>query len=241
MTSTLAEVRMSDAVRRLLGPDLTARVAATPLAGGRCQDCHLPLPQHSVVNVVVFQDQDSCVVGCLHPDCGTSQIRLLPAGALARTGPASVPMRLVAGVMPHGGRPLPVLTLQPIMQVVDVARPVAVDAFLDVLVQAGMTTELDFLRAPEPLLGWPVAISQASAGQAAIQIRMPGGALLVDGVTAVSPAWRDAASRYGWCVLYAGRNLGDIPAGQPHNGSLPQAGLVAGARLRLFGASRNLG
>ncbi|GLW34472.1 hypothetical protein [Actinoplanes regularis] len=244
MTSTVTEVRMSDAVRQLLGPDLTNEVAAASLAGGRCQDCPLPLPRHGVVNVVVFQDQDACVVGYVHPDCGTSQIRLLPAGALAATAAAAVPMQLAAVLHRHGARTLPVLAIQPVLQVLasDGDRPEHVNAFVAALVQAGMTTDLDFVRAPEPLLGWPVTISQAGPGKAAVQIRTPSGELLCDGVTAVPLAWRDAANRYGWCVLYAGHGLWDPEAGKPEGGWLAvAAGPVAGGRLRLFGATRNVG
>jgi hypothetical protein len=245
MDSAVTRIHMSDAVRQLLGPDLVGHVAAASLAGGRCQDCKQPLPPHGVVNVVVFQDRDSCVVGYTHPDCGTSQVRLLPAGTLATTGPTAVPMQLAAVLQPHGGRALPVLATQPVMQALTVdgdARPELADAFVAALVQSGMTTELDFVRAPEPLLGWPVTITSAGPDKATIQIRMPSGALLLDGVTTIPPAWRDAASRYGWCVLYAGHGLWNPEAGKPEAGRMgTPTGEVVGARLRLFGTARNVG
>jgi hypothetical protein len=244
MTPTTSRIRLSDAVRQLLGPDLTEQVTAASLVGGRCQDCQQPLAADGVVNVVVFQDQHDCVVGYLHPDCGTSQVRLLPAGTLATRTAATMPMQLAAVVHHHRGRTLPVLAIQPVMQVLT-ATPddtAPADAFVAALVQAGMTADVDVQRPPAPLLSWPVAISPAGPGKARIQIRMPDGAVLVDGVTAIPAAWRDAASRHGWCVLYAGHGLWDADTAGPETGGLSAGpGTVAAARLRLFGAARNLG
>jgi len=48
--------------------------------------------------------------------------------------------------------------------------------------------------------------------------------------------WRDAASRYGWCVLYAGHGLRSAEVGTPEAGQLTgPVGETVGARLRLFG------
>jgi hypothetical protein len=243
MSSADTEIHMSDQVRHLLGPDLIGKVAAAAVADGRCQDCKQRLPTTDVVNVVVFQDQDSCVVGYVHPHCGTSQVRPLPARTLANTGPATVPMQLSALLQHHAGRQLPVLAIQPVMQALVVdgdTRPKLADAFLATLVEAGMTAEVNFVRAPEPLLGWPVSITAAGPDTAMIQIRMPNGALLCDGVTAMPQGWREAASRYGWCVLYAGCGLRSTELGRPeagrHSGPICE---MVGARLRLFGSARN--
>jgi hypothetical protein len=245
MSCPFTEIHMSNMVRQLLGPDLVGKVSAAALADGRCQDCKQRLPTSDVVNVVVFQDQDSCVVGYVHPHCGASQIRMLPARTLATTGPATVPMQLSALLQHHGGRQLPVLAIQPVMQALIVdggARAELADAFMTALVHAGMTTEVSFVRAPEPLLGWPITITNAGPDKAAIQVRMPNGALLCDGVTAMPQGWRDAASRYGWCVLYAGREHRSAEVGTPEAGRLagPVCEMV-GARLRLFGTARNAG
>ena len=235
MKSAATEIHMSDTVRQLLGPDLVGKVDAAALADGRCQDCKQRLPTSDVVNVVVFQDQDSCVVGYVHPHFGTSQIRPLPARTLATTGPATVPMQLSALLQHHGGRQLPVLAIQPVMQALIVdggARPELADAFMAALVHAGMTAELSFARAPEPLLGWPITITTAGPDKAAIQVRMPNGALLFEGVTEMPQGWRDAASRYGWCVLYVGHGLRSAEVGTPEAGPVCE---MVGARLRLFG------
>jgi hypothetical protein len=239
MSSAVTEIHMSDQVRQLLGPDLVRKIAAAALADGRCQDCKQRLPMSDLVNVVVFQDQESCVVGYVHPHCGTSQIRPLSPRTLATTGPATVPMQLSALLQHHAGRQLPVLAIQPVLQALIVdggARPELADAFLAALVHAGMTTELSFARAPEPLLGWPITITTAGLDKAAIQVRMPNGAPLFDGVTAMPQGWRDAASRYGWCVLYAGHGLRSAEVGTLEAGQLTgPVGETVGARLRLFG------
>jgi hypothetical protein len=154
-------------------------------------------------------------------------------------------MQLSALLQNHGGRQLPVLAIQPVMQALIVdggARPELADAFMAALVHAGMTTEVSFARAPEPLLGWPITITTAGSDKAAIQVRMPNGALLCDGVTAMPQGWRDAASRYGWCVLYAVHGLRSAEVGTPEAGrqARPVYEMV-GARLRLFGTARNTG
>ena len=245
MRSAVTEIHMSDTVRQLLGPDLVGKVAAAVLAGGRCQDCKQRLPTSDVVNVVVFQDQDSCVVGYVHPHCGTSQIRPLPSRTLATAGPATVPMQLSALLQHHGGRQLPVLAIQPVMQALIVdggARPEPADAFMAALVRAGMTAELSFARAPEPLLGWPITITTPGPDKAAIQVRMPNGALLFEGVTEMPQGWRDAASRYGWRVLYAGHGLRSAEVGTLEAGrQAGPVGQMVGARLRLFGTARTAG
>lgn len=245
MSSAVSGIHMSDAVRQLLGPDMVGKVAAAALSDGRCQDCKQRLPTSDVVNVVVFQDEDSCVVGYVHQHCGTSQIRMLPARMLATTGPATVPMQLSALLQHHGGRQLPVLAIQSVMQTLFVdgpARPEPADAFMAALVHAGMTAAVSFVRAPEPLLGWPITITTAGPGKAAIQVRMPNGALLFDAVTAMPQGWRAAASRYGWCVLYAGHGLWSADAGPPEAGQpTGPVGEMVGARLRLFGTARNGG
>lgn len=243
MSSAVTEIHMSDTVRQLLGPDLARKVAAAALTDGRCQDCKQPLPTSDVVNVVVFQDQDSCVVGYVHPHCGTSQIRPLPARTVTTTGPAAIPMRLSALLQHHGPRQLPVLAIQPVMQALIAesgARAGTADALMAALVHAGMTAEVSFTRAPEPLLGWPIAITTAGLHKAAIQVRTPNGAPLFDGVTAMPQGWRDAASRYGWCVLYVGQGPWSAETQTPEAGRQARpVGEAVGARLRLFGTTRN--
>ncbi|BCY10970.1 hypothetical protein [Actinoplanes sp. L3-i22] len=239
---TSIAIHLSTAVQELLGPDNTRQVTGTSLAGGRCQDCRSPLPLHGPVNVVVWQDQDSVVIGFTHPDCGTSQVRLLPAGTLATAAPAAVPMQLAAVLQNHGSRALPVLAVQPVLQAMtatEVGGPADRNILVGALAAAGMTTDIDFVRAPEPLLSWPVTITPAGPGKATICVRMPSGHLLVDGVARLSPAWRDAANRHGRCVLYVGYGLWDPDIATPDAHSLnTQAKDVAGARLRLLGATR---
>ncbi|XVU24282.1 hypothetical protein ACQPZJ_44810 [Actinoplanes sp. CA-054009] len=238
-SSAVTEIHMCDQVRQLLGPDLLEKVTPAALANGRCQDCKQRLPATGVVNVVVFRDKDSCVVGFVHPHCGTSQIRPLPARTLTTTCPAAVPMQLSAFLQRHGGRELPVIAIQPAMQALIVdsdTKAELADAFLAALVNAGMTAEVSFVRAPEPLLGWPITITTVGPDKAAIQIRMPNGALLCDGVTAMPPGWRAAASRHSWCVLYAGRGCWCLQAGALEGGQLTgPVGETVGTRLRLFG------
>lgn len=246
MSNAAIEIHMSDQVRQLLGPNLVGKVAAATLADGRCQYCRQRLPTSDVVNVVVFQDQDSCVVGYLHPHCGTSQIRPLPARTLATTGPATVPMQLFALLQHDGSRRLPVLAIHPMVQALTVdghTQPEPADAFIAALVQTGMTTEVSLMRVPEPLLDWPIAITAAGPDAAAIQIRMPNGALLCDGVTAMPQGWRNVVSRLGWCVLYAGHRLPSADEVRAPDARW-QAGAVCetvGARLRIFGAARSVG
>ncbi|MFP3989512.1 hypothetical protein U9R90_18935 [Streptomyces sp. E11-3] len=241
----MADIRMSAAVRAVLGPDGVSQAASVTLATGVCVVCEQNLDPEEPANVVVAVGCSVAHVRYSHLACADSAVVEVPAQDLRPTpGDGGVTMRMSAGLVEHRGTVLPVLMaeLQTPVFLRDGAGSELVDVLSSGLLQGGFSLIGRLRQAPAPAAQWVAAFGDpcGSEGAAPLHVLEPDGTIFYTGTFVPSAAWVREVERYRWCVLYAGRiGLADVP-GQDQRATT-RALRTAAAAGRLVGARLSAG
>lgn len=244
---TVIDIRMSAAVRELLGAEMIARVREVPLAQARCPICLTPVPPTGPVNVVISAAGSQGRIAYAHVGCAPSAVLPGPAAPLDDLLPDEGPMNMRAALIEHGRSILPVLVAEVPIQAYAMPRNQgnrgeATNIIVSALLTHGLTLITRLREAPRPVLDWTATLTRTDGGGPDhLVISRPPDDLLredlfYDGTVILPAAWAAALDAYGWCVLYGGTGLADPVTDLLTARSLraaAAAGTLTGARLRI--------
>ncbi len=239
----MAEIRMSDEVRALLGPDGARRIerAFRSLAGGHCPVCRRDLPAEGPANVVLVCSSTTTQAAFAHPACTDSMVLRVSDDMLAQVLPDEADMTVSALMLEHARALLPVLVAElPTHRAYHAQGPAgSMGELTDVLVSALLEWGFDLVtrlrEAPRRTADCAATVRAGTGAAVQLDIVGPGGTLFYAGTACPPEGWAEATRRYGWCVLYAGPvglgSAGEASAALKALRAAAGRGELVGARL----------